>query len=525
MKIGSGAGGLPRSGHSALAALLLIAACQRAPGVHPPDSGRTSQAPTAATEDRRPSGGGRPSRPVLDAAVAGLSGHQRFPMVFPLRQAPGGRHFEDQRGVPFLIKGETAWLALANLTEGEQETYLADRAARGFNLVEVMLINHDYTRAPNPLPPANRHGEQPFLRPGNLATPNDAYFDRALTFVDRAAAQGIVVLLAPNYLGFDGGPEGWWEALNGVENTREVCAGFGRYLGARFRNRPNVLWLAGGDFAPPPRSEGEARHLALFAGIRAAGANQPWTGHWNVQHRGGISTDQALFAPLMEANGVYQYVQPYRFASRAYDVRPPRPVFLLESTYEHEHPRDDTQPFRKAWWWSMLSGGGGTVWSNHFLWMCESSRGTYQASYGDTDRAVSSWRAELDSPGTHQMQHLHRFFEALPWYRLVPAGPTAGQPALVTAGQRGREEFIAAASTREGDLLVAYVPPTGADHRRFVLDLSGLAGPARGRWFDPVAGTFVDARPLSPNSGGVEFEVPGKNASGLDDWVLVIETL
>ena len=210
-------------------------------------------------------------------------------------------------------------------------------------------------------------------------------------------------------------------AERGGEHPRGLCR-FRTLPGARFRNRPNVLWLAGGDFAPPPGSEGEARHLALFAGIRAAGANQLWTGHWNVQHRGGISTDVPLFAPLMEANGVYQYVQPYRFASRAYDVRPPRPVFLLESTYEHEHPRDDTKPFRKAWWWSMLSGGAGTVWSNHFLWMCESTRGTYQASYGDTDRAVSSWRAELDSAGTHQMQHLHRFFEALPWYRLVPAG-------------------------------------------------------------------------------------------------------
>ena len=34
---------------------------------------------------------------------------------------------------------------------------------------------------------------------------------------------GWAVLLAPNYLGFDGGPEGWWETLNATTNTREVC--------------------------------------------------------------------------------------------------------------------------------------------------------------------------------------------------------------------------------------------------------------------------------------------------------------
>jgi hypothetical protein len=48
---------------------------------------------------------------------------------YPLQVAPGGRYLVDRRGTPFLIKGETAWLALVNLTEAEQERYLADRGA------------------------------------------------------------------------------------------------------------------------------------------------------------------------------------------------------------------------------------------------------------------------------------------------------------------------------------------------------------------------------------------------------------
>ena len=198
---------------------------------------------------------------------------------YPLQVAPGGRYLVDRRGTPFFIKGETAWLALANLTEDEQERYLADRGAKGFNLVEVMLTNHDYTTSPGPVPPSNRAGEQPFLKPGDFSTPNEAYFDRAVAFVDRAADHGIVVLLAPGYLGFDGGREGWWQELNSPVNTREVCAGFGRYLGTRFKEKKNLIWLAGGDFAPPAGSEGEARHREILDGIRAAGASQPWTGH------------------------------------------------------------------------------------------------------------------------------------------------------------------------------------------------------------------------------------------------------
>ena len=333
----------------------------------------------------------------------------------------------------------------------------------------------------------------------------------------------MAVLVAPNYLGFDGGREGWWEALISEVNSREVCFRFGQYLGARFRNRPNLIWLAGGDFAPPPGSEGERRHWEILRGIRAAGAQQLCTGHWNREHQGGISTDQELFASTMQLNGVYQYADVWKYVTRAFDVRPPRPVFLLESTYEHEHPTSNTQPFRKAWWWSMLSGSSGVVWSNLFLWMCEWSRGTYRASYGDVDGAVSSWAAELESTGTRQMLQLHAFFESLPWERLVPAGPVSGRRELVTSGQSSGHGHIAAASTPDEEVVVAYVPPTGRPGRRFSLNLSGLHAPGIARFYDPVAGAFVHTVAVPKPTREVGFETPGLNRSGLDDWALVVQ--
>ncbi|HEY6910632.1 MAG TPA: DUF4038 domain-containing protein [Myxococcales bacterium] len=443
---------------------------------------------------------------------------------FPLRPAPDGRFLLTRRGTPFLVKGEAAWLAIANLTAAEQEAYLADRSARGFNLVEVMLVNHDYTQSPNPVPPANRLGQQPFLRAGELSTPNDAYFDSAAAFVDRAAAHGIAVLLAPLYLGFDGGVEGWWEALTRPSNTEAVAFAYGRYLGSRLKEKKNLIWLAGGDFAPPAGSEGERRLFELVRGIKEGGAAQPWTGHWNLRHQGGNSTDELLFAPLMDLNGVYQYANAWKYASRAYDAVPPRPAFLLESTYEREHANTDLHPFRKAWWWAMLSGGSGVLWGNTFLWMCESARGTYRATYGAADGTESSWSAELASPGTFEVLHLHAFFEAIPWQRLVPAGPAAGRPELVSDGQRGGDGHISSAATREGDLVVAYLPPTGTRPRRFQLDLSGLRRPGRLRWFDPSTGEFVAAPARLPAARGVELESPGKNGSGVNDWALVIDT-
>jgi len=330
------------------------------------------------------------------------------------------------------------------------------------------------------------------------------------------------VLIAPNYLGFDGEREGWWKELLSPINTRAVCAAFGRYLGARFKTRKNVLWLAGGDFAPPAGSEGEARHWEILQGIREAGAFQPWTGHWNVDHQGGISTDQARFRDAMALDGVYQYANTYKDAGRAYAAQPPKPVFLLESTYEHEHPGKTTQPFRKAWWWTMASGGSGVLWSNAFLWLCESARGTYRIDYGEVDGAVSSWAAELQSPGTFEAIHLHALFEGLPWHRLVPAG-ASGIPELIASGQSSGQKHIAAAATPDGDLLVAYVPPSGTGARKFAVDLSRLRAAPAARWYDPSTGGWMPISGNVPRSAAAGFETPGTNGAGANDWVLVIE--
>ena len=172
----------------------------------------------------------------------------------------------------------------------------------------------------------------------------------------------------------------------------------------------------------------------------------------------------------------------------------------------------------------MLSGGSGVLWGNNFIWMCEVRRGTYAADYLTTaDRSVSSFGAELESPGTYEALHLHTLFEGLPWHRLVPDGCSSGCPTIVTAGEGSRSRRIVAAATPEGDAVVAYVPPTGTGPRSFQVDLSGLRGPARARWYDPSTGAY---RPIASDvrrSRHVEFTTPGPNGSKTNDWVLVVD--
>jgi hypothetical protein len=144
-------------------------------------------------------------------------------------------------------------------------------------------------------------------------------------------------------------------------------------------------------------------------------------------------------------------------------------------------------------------------------------------SYGDVDHAFSSWPAELESNGTIEALHLHAFFEGLPWHRLVPAHSVSGPRGLVSSRQWWGQKQIAAAATREGDLLVAYVPPTGRRSRSLAIDLSRMRGPARVRWYDPSTGGWIPVTGLLPVSGGVALETPGANSAGTNDWALVLD--
>ena len=67
---------------------------------------------------------------------------------------------------------------------------------------------------------------------------------------------------------------------------------------------------------------------------------------------------------------------------------------------------------------------------------------------------------------------------------------------------------------------MAYIPSA----RTLTIDMTRLAGPATAHWYDPTNGAYrnVVGSPLA-NSGSWQFATPGKNASGDDDWVLLLE--
>jgi hypothetical protein len=393
---------------------------------------------------------------------------------YPLRIAPGGRHLVDADDRPFLLQGDSAWSIFTVPTLEEVDEYLADRAARGFNAIVADLIEALIARDP----PRNVDGEGPFLVPGDLGTPNEAYFARCDRIIEGAAARGLLLLLEPCYLGYrDPGwgqfrdhEEGWYREV--LANGVEACRAYGRYLGRRYRGASNILWVMAGD-----RDPGAARaHVdAMAEGIReAAPEHGLFTAHVHPGHR---PIEELAGSDWLSVNATYSYEIIHRDLLEEYRRPAPRPDFLFESSYEHMHGAPAQQIRRQAWW-PMTCGAFGQVMGNDPLFW-----------FGP------GWRAELDSAGARAMQAWRAFWEPLPWWELVP--DVEGRLIRGWRGAVAGLERVTAAITPRAELAVAYLPVA----RSVDVDLAQLRGPrVEASWFDPASGDRLAAG-SHPSSG------------------------
>jgi len=446
-----------------------------------------------------------PRRAGAIAALAFLlacgTAQPSVPVEFPLRVSLDHRRLEDHKGRPFLVVGDTAWSLIAQLDDEDVARYLDDRAGRGFNAIIVSLIEHKFaTHAP-----ATRAGVQPFLAPGDFTRPNPDYFDRAHRVIEQAGARGIAVWLCAAYLGWDGGDEGFFKEINAAGGQTALHR-YGRFVGDRFKDLPNIVWMLGGDYAFPPSLRWLGDQLA--AGLREGGAGQVITAH------GGQTSAVETFGDRswLGMDTVYTYADDQRpLHLLALQREPARPFVLIESTYEGEHEARPERVRRQAWT-AMLSGAAGQFFGNNPMWHFDGP--TLFPFTGD-------WRTALDSVGSRDMARLGNFFRGLPWPDLRPdregsrVSVEGGPPAAAAVG----------ATTADGRLLVAYIPALGEGGRVVSVNFPAINGrPPAVKWINPArdepARQIIDR--FWPSSGPAKMPTPGDNGTGANDWVLVL---
>jgi hypothetical protein len=341
----------------------------------------------------------------------------------------------------------------------------------------------------------------------DFTTPNEAYWTFVDTFLSYCESQGILVFLFPAYAGFGGGNDGWMQEM--VANGPEKMRSYGAWLSTRYKNQKNLIWMLGGDLGTYNAAQFSAES-ALLAGMQSVTGQQStlFSAEWNSET---IATDQPQFGSSMTLNGVYSWLgYVVDHGRRAYGRSPIMPAYLLEEPYDEEGPDGNgvnpsaTQPVRRFQWWGWLSTTGGYISGN-----------------GAVCGFTPIWESHLDTQGSRDMAVLNAFMNSISWWELVPSG-LGGMKTLVTAGAGtlGGANYVAAAATPSGTLLVAYIPPehSGA----ITIDLTAISGPLRARWLNPVTAVSTTIGTFA-NSGTQIFTPPGDNGSGYSDWVLLLE--
>jgi hypothetical protein len=419
---------------------------------------------------------------------------------FPLQVSKDRRYLMGQDRLPFLIVGDTAWSLIADLKEADIKAYLDDRHKRGFNAIVVNLLEHKFaTNAPR-----NRAGLEPFMKTGDFATPNTEYFDFAHRVVGWANERGISVWLAPAYLGWNGGDEGFFQEINA--GGRAKLQAYGKFVGERFKDSANIVWLLGGDYAAPKQHQWAISDLAQ--GIKAAGAKQLMTVHGGQQSAVDVLGDQ----DWIDINTTYSYDKDLlRLYRKDYERKTVRPFVLIESTYENEHGSTPEQVRRQAYW-AMTCGACGQFLGNNPIWHFDGP-GLFKAPRG--------WRAELDGTGSRDIARLRTAFVNRPWHELVPDRKNT----LVTKGIGEGTGTITAATTRDNGLAMIYIPSTGREARELSVDLGRFPRGVRASWFNPTDGGYRPAADGAlANTRISALRTPGDNGTRTNDWLLIIES-
>ena len=170
--------------------------------------------------------------------------------------------------------GDSPQALIGNLSPMEASFFMENRRRYGINALWINLLCNEGTACN--ADGTTFDGIAPFTTANDLSTPNPAYFDRADGIINLAAENGMVVILDPIET------IGWLRTLraNGVDKA----FAFGQYLGNRYKNFPNIIWMHGNDFQTWQNATDDALVQAVARGIRSVDSNHIHTVELNYSY-------------------------------------------------------------------------------------------------------------------------------------------------------------------------------------------------------------------------------------------------
>ncbi len=442
-----------------------------------------------------------PRRADSPPPLTDLSGPTATEARYVTAVSTGGRFFVDQHGEPILVRGDSPWSLMVDVSPEDAERYFATRAAQGFNAALVSLIGSGGNGGPSD-DGATYDGLLPFAS-GDVLAWNAAYWQRVHSYLVKAANHGITVFLYPI--------DGWTIGNSFVPESISTCRGYGERVATYFAALPNIVWMTGGDYFPATddlAAGSEVDHCldAALQGIRDAGDSRPFSIQLNYERS--WSTQNPFWARRVDWNFVYTYHPTYEAVLKAYGHQPALPALFGEGNYEGENNQEASPPttaetLRRQVLWALTSGSPGDI-------------------FGTDDwEFLPGWQGRLESESVRQISRLRALVGELPWWQLVP---DESRP-IVTAG-RGEQvtddsfrdvldnDYVTAASTPDARTALVYLPTS----REITLDTSRFAKEAKAYWIDP---TTTDRLPTRL---ATHMRPPERNSGGDTDWLLLLQS-
>lgn len=423
------------------------------------------------------------------------------------------RHFVTENGDPFFYLADTGW-GLFRLNREDATHYLEDRASKNFTVIQAIIGFWGSLDRINP-------DGHPMFADGDPTKPNEAFFAHVDWIINQAESLGLRIAIVPIW------------SRSYVNQNRSIfdeatARDFGRFLGARYRNR-SVFWILGGDWTPPAsmhalwrsmaagieEGEGTGHHHLKTYHPRSPESSSFW---YHNEHWLDFNLEQTTHSEAMNRN--------YELIDDDYHRMPVKPVLDGEPAYEniddrYAPTRVQASTIRRQAYCAVFAGAAGHTYGADSVYGFRSDPINADVSGG------LGWRDALQLPGASQVQFVRALLESRPMLNRIP------DQWLIVNDPGSMSNRIQACRADDGSYAFVY----SAAGRPFTLKLrlhgyDKIVGEyIRCWWYDPRTGeaTLIDERPRTATNDrdrgrddiAMEFTPPSSGPG--NDWVLVID--
>lgn len=435
-----------------------------------------------------------------------------------LKVSDNKRFLVHENGKPFYWLGDTAWELFHRLNREEAEKYLKNRAEKGFTVIQaVALAELQGLRDPNP------YWELP-LENLDPTKPRPAYFIHVDWIIDKAAELGLYIALLPTW-GDKLYKDKWGDGPE-IFNTNNAFS-YGRWLGNRYKNRKNIIWVLMGDRNPRHEQDvavwramasgitegiGDTTHVLITAHPQPTDMAEGGSGKWF--HNDDWFDFNMFQTGHCRENPIYDRIQV------AYNRQPVKPTLDGEPLYE-DHPvcfnktelgLSNAYDVRMYAYWSVFAGAFGNTYGCHDVWQM------YSPQRKSINGATIPWYEAINLPAAGQMKYLRKLIESRPMLDRVPdQSLVASPPDPLHVGSSIESLYERVQATRGNDYAFIY----STKGKAFVVNMGKISGETLiAHWYDPRTGTIKEMGTFT-NKGQQVFTPPTQGYG--QDWVLILD--